>query len=111
MTFDEHKRRFFELTIAPYATFVALGKFQLPEGPAWSVETLGASKLYDHWLNGITDGAVFTFQYEGEERMLAFERGLKEKGIPCTLRRSRGLDIEGACGQLRLKAEGNMVKS
>lgn len=37
------------------------------------------------------------------ERMLAFERVLRAKGIPCTLRRSRGLDIEGACGQLRLR--------
>ena len=36
-------------------------------------------------------------------RMLAFERLLKQKGIRCTLRRSRGLDIEGACGQLRLR--------
>jgi 23S rRNA (adenine2503-C2)-methyltransferase len=40
-----------------------------------------------------------------EERMLAFEKKLKEKGIACTLRQSRGLDIEGACGQLRLRHE------
>ena len=37
------------------------------------------------------------------KRMLAFEAVLKEKKIPCTLRRSRGLDIDGACGQLRLR--------
>ncbi len=37
------------------------------------------------------------------DRMLAFERILREKKITCTLRRSRGLDIEGACGQLRLR--------
>ena len=36
-------------------------------------------------------------------RMLAFEKILRIKGIPCTLRRSRGLDIDGACGQLRLR--------
>ncbi len=38
-------------------------------------------------------------------RMLAFERFLRHHRIPCTLRRSRGLDIEGACGQLRLRHE------
>ena len=36
-------------------------------------------------------------------RMLAFERALLRGGVPCTLRRSRGLDIDGACGQLRLR--------
>ncbi len=46
------------------------------------------------------------------KRMLAFERALKAGGIVCTLRRSRGLDIEGACGQLRLRHEqSQMVKS
>jgi len=39
------------------------------------------------------------------ERMAAFEKILREKGITCTLRQSRGLDIEGACGQLRLHHE------
>ncbi len=36
-------------------------------------------------------------------RMVAFERFLRGDGVPCTLRRSRGLDIDGACGQLRLR--------
>ena len=45
------------------------------------------------------------------KRMLAFEGALREKRIPCTLRRSRGLDIAGACGQLRLRHEERMVKS
>ncbi len=36
-------------------------------------------------------------------RMIAFEKILKEKKVSCTLRRSRGLDIDGACGQLRLR--------
>lgn len=38
-------------------------------------------------------------------RMRAFEQYLRQKGVVCTLRRSRGLDIEGACGQLRLRLE------
>lgn len=37
------------------------------------------------------------------DRMLLFERTLRRRGILCTLRRSRGLDIDGACGQLRLR--------
>jgi len=40
-----------------------------------------------------------------QERMLAFERRLRAQEIRCTLRKSRGLDIEGACGQLRLRHE------
>lgn len=35
--------------------------------------------------------------------MLDFERYLRGQKILCTLRHSRGLDIEGACGQLRLR--------
>ncbi|HKA59408.1 MAG TPA: 23S rRNA (adenine(2503)-C(2))-methyltransferase RlmN [Gemmatimonadales bacterium] len=38
--------------------------------------------------------------------MLAFERRLKERGIEAVLRRSRGLDISAACGQLRVEIEG-----
>ena len=40
-----------------------------------------------------------------DERMREFEKILKGKGIVATLRTSRGLDIEGACGQLRLHHE------
>ena len=40
-------------------------------------------------------------------QMIAFEKFLKENGLLCTLRRSRGLDIEGACGQLRLRREAS----
>ena len=38
-------------------------------------------------------------------RMLAFERRLKERGVEAVLRRSRGLDISAACGQLRVEVE------
>ena len=44
-----------------------------------------------------------TWQRPPQARMLAFERTLLTAGIPATLRRSRGLDIDGACGQLRLR--------
>ena len=35
--------------------------------------------------------------------MMEFENTLRQAGINSTLRRSRGLDIDGACGQLRLR--------
>ena len=38
-------------------------------------------------------------------QMLAFERRLKERGVAAVLRRSRGLDISAACGQLRVEVE------
>ena len=39
-------------------------------------------------------------------QMLAFERRLKQLGVEAVLRRSRGLDISAACGQLRVEVEG-----
>jgi 23S rRNA (adenine2503-C2)-methyltransferase len=38
-------------------------------------------------------------------RMLAFERRLKSRGVHTVLRRSRGMDISAACGQLRVELE------
>jgi len=38
-------------------------------------------------------------------RMIAFERRLKGHGVEAVLRRSRGLDISAACGQLRVELE------
>jgi 23S rRNA (adenine2503-C2)-methyltransferase len=40
-------------------------------------------------------------------RMLAFERRLKGHGVEAVLRKSRGLDISAACGQLRVEVEGH----
>lgn len=37
--------------------------------------------------------------------MLAFERRLKRQGVEAVLRRSRGLDISAACGQLRVELD------
>jgi len=36
-------------------------------------------------------------------RMIVFERRLKTRGVEAVLRRSRGLDISAACGQLRVE--------
>ena len=42
-----------------------------------------------------------------ETRLLEFQKALNEKGIVTTIRASRGLDIDAACGLLSTKA---MVK-
>ncbi len=39
-------------------------------------------------------------------QMLAFARRLKLRSVEAVLRRSRGLDISAACGQLRVEVEG-----
>ena len=41
----------------------------------------------------------------GHAQMLGFERRLKRHGVEAVLRRSRGLDISAACGQLRVEVE------
>ncbi|MGH7569848.1 MAG: 23S rRNA (adenine(2503)-C(2))-methyltransferase RlmN [Gemmatimonadales bacterium] len=38
-------------------------------------------------------------------RMLEFQRRLKARGVAAVLRRSRGLDISAACGQLRVEIQ------
>ena len=44
-------------------------------------------------------------------QMLAFERRLKDRGVEAVLRRSRGLDISAACGQLRVEVEGGSPRA
>jgi len=47
------------------------------------------------------------YRRPSEEETAAFARRIRaETGATVTVRRSRGLDIEGACGQLRLAREG-----
>ncbi len=47
----------------------------------------------------------------GKPEMLLFRGYLMKSGINVTLRRSRGKDIEAACGQLRLRYEKNISRS
>ncbi|HUL04432.1 MAG TPA: 23S rRNA (adenine(2503)-C(2))-methyltransferase RlmN [Gemmatimonadales bacterium] len=42
-------------------------------------------------------------------RMLDFERRLKTHGVEAVLRRSRGVDISAACGQLRVEVDARRV--
>ncbi|MGE3300054.1 MAG: 23S rRNA (adenine(2503)-C(2))-methyltransferase RlmN, partial [Arcobacter sp.] len=49
-----------------------------------------------------------TYQRPVEEDMLRFKDFLNQKGVICTIRESKGLDISAACGQLKEKeANGN----
>jgi 23S rRNA (adenine2503-C2)-methyltransferase len=40
---------------------------------------------------------------------LAFERALREQGVPCTVRVEKGVEISAACGQLRGKQVSSQV--
>jgi 23S rRNA (adenine2503-C2)-methyltransferase len=42
-----------------------------------------------------------TLQPSPRSQVLAFQTALKDRGINCTLRQSRGQDIDAGCGQLR----------
>jgi 23S rRNA (adenine2503-C2)-methyltransferase len=42
-----------------------------------------------------------TLQPSPRNQILAFQEALKNRGINCTLRQSRGQDIDAGCGQLR----------
>lgn len=45
----------------------------------------------------------FTGEKSDTHRVLAFQETLKKKGIPCTVRIRRGIDIQAGCGQLATK--------
>jgi len=51
-----------------------------------------------------------TKKYSGQattrERALAFKSTLESRGIPCTIRLRRGIDIQAGCGQLATQAAG-----
>jgi 23S rRNA (adenine2503-C2)-methyltransferase len=48
-----------------------------------------------------TDGSHY--RPSSRERVAAFRAVLKRQGIACTVRLSRGIDIQAACGQLRAR--------
>lgn len=49
-----------------------------------------------------------THQYNGQattrQRAIEFKNELEQKGIPCTVRLRRGIDIQAGCGQLAIQA-------
>lgn len=46
------------------------------------------------------------FQRPSRDAVARFVRELRERGIPCSVRKERGTDIDAACGQLRRVAVG-----
>ncbi|MBI4227280.1 MAG: 23S rRNA (adenine(2503)-C(2))-methyltransferase RlmN, partial [Candidatus Omnitrophica bacterium] len=54
-------------------------------------------------IGSVSPSGASPYRRPPRDRMLLFERTLRRRGVLCTLRRSRGLDIDGACGQLRLR--------
>lgn len=75
-------------------------------------DSLDAAKKLVSLLNGIqakvnliyfNPYAGTTYKRPDEKDMLKFKDFLNQKGIICTIRESKGLDISAACGQLREK--------
>jgi len=57
-------------------------------------------------LIALNPGPGIDFTSPGEERVAAFQRTLRDAGIPAFVRRPRGRDIYAACGQLKRTVEG-----
>lgn len=51
-------------------------------------------------LNKVKESEIFP---SSRKRLIMFKRELENQGIPVTIRRQLGSDIDGACGQLRLE--------
>ncbi len=51
-------------------------------------------------------GGLTPLEPTSRSRMAAFLAGLEARGVEAVLRRSRGLDIDAACGQLRIARRG-----
>jgi len=73
-------------------------------------DSLDAAKKLVKLLNGIKAkvNLIFFNPYEGSEfqrpsveDVKKFQEYLLNKGVLCTIRESKGLDISAACGQLR----------
>ncbi len=68
-------------------------------------ELIRLLKGWDSKVNLIVYNPIREFSYEppGKLEALFFRDKIKKAGIPVTIRKSRGKDIQGACGQLRNK--------
>jgi 23S rRNA (adenine2503-C2)-methyltransferase len=56
-------------------------------------------------LIALNPGPEIDFETPGEERVAAFQKILRDAGIPAFVRRPRGRDIYAACGQLKRTVE------
>jgi 23S rRNA (adenine2503-C2)-methyltransferase len=87
----------------------AVGTAHLEEAARWRLPA--ARPLAAHVnLLPLHPGGAPDLTPSPRAQMLAFERRLRGHGIEAVLRRSRGLDISAACGQLRVEVEGQQAR-
>lgn len=80
-------------------------------------DSIEAAKTLVKLLNGIKAkvNLIYFNPHEGSDfqrptraSMEAFQRYLMDRGLVCTIRESRGIDIDAACGQLRERHKDNV---
>lgn len=57
-------------------------------------------------LIGLNEIDEFNYKSSNSENMIRFRDQLQKKGLNATIRQSKGIDIDGACGQLRVNYIG-----
>src|SRR5258708_1764678 len=72
----------------------ARGAAELLRGPRCQVD-----------FSALSPGPGIDFTTPGEDRVAAFQKTLREAGVPAFVRRPRGRDIYAACGQLKRTVE------
>src|SRR5271170_7077074 len=98
----------FPLRTREYITFEYVllgGENDAPEHAREAAELLRGLRCKVN-LIALNPGPGIDFTSPGEERVAAFQRTLRDAGIPAFVRRPRGRDIYAACGQLKRTVEG-----
>jgi 23S rRNA (adenine2503-C2)-methyltransferase len=60
-------------------------------------------------LIGLNPGGELPFSTPADEKVVAFQKVLRNAGVPAFIRKPRGRDIFAACGQLKLAQEAATV--
>lgn len=81
--------------------YVLLGGVNDTDGDARRVGKLLANLNCKVNLIALNPGPGIPFETPGPERVAAFQDEIIKHGIPCFIRKPRGLDIFAACGQLK----------
>ena len=81
--------------------YVLLGGVNDTDADARRVARLLANLTCKVNLIALNPGPGIPFETPAPERVAAFQQEIIRRGIPCFLRKPRGLDIFAACGQLK----------
>jgi 23S rRNA (adenine2503-C2)-methyltransferase len=81
--------------------YVLLGGLNDTDADARRVGKLLANLNCKVNLIALNPGPGIPFETPAQERVAAFQQEIIERGIPCFIRKPRGLDIFAACGQLK----------